>query len=104
MMQNRHFGVWPDGLPYSLPPSEHSVLHNLNQAVGAAPDRTAIWYYGRRISFRELATEVRNLAGYLHHKLGIRSGDRVAIYMQNAPQFVAALLRHPCRERGDRSD
>ena len=90
MMQNRHFGVWPSGLPYSLPPSEHSVLHNLNQAVKAAPDRTAIWYYGRRISFCELATEVRNLAGYLHHKLGIRSGDRVAIYMQNAPQFVAA--------------
>ena len=90
MMQNRHFGVWPSGLPHSLPPSEHSVLHNLNQAVSAAPDRTAIWYYGRRISFCELATEVRNLAGYLHHKLGIRSGDRVAIYMQNAPQFVAA--------------
>ena len=90
MMQNRHFGVWPGGLPYSLPPSKHSVLHNLDQAVVAAPDRTAIWYYGRRITYRELATEVRNLAGFLHHGLGIRSGDRVAIYMQNSPQFVVA--------------
>ena len=90
MMRNRHFEVWPDGLPYSLPPSEHSVLHNLIQAVSAAPDRTAIWYYGRRITFRELATEVRHLAGFLHHELGIRAGDRVAIYMQNASQFVAA--------------
>ena len=90
MMRNRHFEVWPDGLPYSLPPSEHSVLHNLIQAVSAAPDRTAIWYYGRRITFRELATEVRHLAGFLHHELGIRAGDRVAIYMQNAAQFVAA--------------
>lgn len=90
MMRNRHFEVWPDGLPYSLPPSEHSVLHNLIQAVSAAPDRTAIWYYGRRITFRELATEVRHLAGFLHHELGIRAGDRVAIYMQNATQFVAA--------------
>ncbi|MDE0524006.1 MAG: long-chain-fatty-acid--CoA ligase [Boseongicola sp.] len=90
MMQNRHFGAWPDGLPYSLPPSVHSVLHNLNQAVSAAPERTAIWYYGRRISFCELATEVRNFAGFLHHQLGIRAGDRVAVYMQNAPQFVVA--------------
>ena len=90
MMQNRHFAVWPSGLPYSLPPSEHSVLHNLNQTVSVAPDRTAIWYYGRRITFCELAAEVQNLAGFLHNGLGIRTGDRVAIYMQNAPQFVAA--------------
>ncbi len=90
MMQKRHFAVWPGGLPRSLPPSKHSVLQNFNQAVSAAPDRTAIWYYGRRITFCELAEEVRNLAGFLYHGLGIRAGDRVAIYMQNAPQFVAA--------------
>ena len=90
MMQNRHFGVWPNWLPYSLPPSEHSVLNNLSQAVSAAPDRTAIWYYGRRITFLELAREVEGLAGFLHDRLGIRAGDRVAIYMQNAPQFVVA--------------
>ncbi len=89
-MQNRHFGAWPEGLPYSLPPSEHSVLHNLNRAVRTAPDRTAIWYYGRRITFGELITEVRNIAGFLRQRLGIRAGDRVAIYMQNAPQFVVA--------------
>ena len=90
MMQNRHFKVWPNGLPYSLPQSRHSVLHNLDQAVSAASERTAIWYYGRRISFRELATEVQHLAGFLHQQLGIHAGDRVAIYMQNAPQFVVA--------------
>ncbi|MCY3878593.1 MAG: long-chain-fatty-acid--CoA ligase [Rhodobacteraceae bacterium] len=89
-MQCRHFGVWPEGLPHSLPPSEHSVLHNLNTAAAVAPDRTAIWYYGNRITYDALAVEVRSLAGFLHHRLGIRSGDRVAIYMQNAPQFVVA--------------
>ena len=89
-MQNRHFGAWPKGQPHSLPPREHSVLHNLDQAVKAVPNRTAIWYYGRRITYRELAAEVQGLAGFLHDRLGIRAGDRVAIYMQNAPQLVAA--------------
>ena len=90
MIQNRHFGAWPGWLPHSLPPSAHPVLYNLDQAVDTAPDRTAIWYYGRRISFRQLAAEVRGLAGFLHDRLGIGAGDRVAIYMQNAPQFVVA--------------
>ena len=89
-MRDRHFGVWPEGRPFSLTPSEHSVYHNLQASARRAPDQAAIWYYGRPISYRELADEVGRIAGFLHHRLGIAAGDRVAIYMQNAPQFVAA--------------
>lgn len=89
-MQTRHFAVWPPGLPKSLEPSEHSVLHNLSATARAHPDWTAIWYYGRKLSYSDLSDEVHRLAGFLHHRLGIRPNDRVALYMQNAPQFVIA--------------
>lgn len=88
-MQDRHFAVWPEGLPRSLPPSPHSVLHNLRAAAAADPGRAALWYYGRTVSYAALADEADTLAGYLAQRLGIAPGDRVALYMQNAPQFVS---------------
>lgn len=89
-MQTRHYGVWPKGQPFSLPPAELSVFENLLLAVERTPDLTAIWYYGRALSYRELLDQVRRLAGYLTHVAGIGANDRVALYLQNAPQFVIA--------------
>lgn len=89
-MQSRHYGVWPKGLPHSLPPSPHSVFHNLVRSAGQAPDRAAIWYYGATLRYDDLLGQARRLAGYLHHVAGIGPDDRVALYMQNAPQFVIA--------------
>ena len=89
-MQSRHFGVWPKGQPFSLSPADHSVFDNLVLAANRAPDRTAIWYYGQALSYRALLDQVRWLAGYLTHVAGIGPNDRVALYLQNAPQFVIA--------------
>jgi len=89
-MQTRHHGVWPKGLPHSLPPARHSVFENLVRSAGDAPDRAAIWYYGATLRYADLLAQVRRLAGYLHQGAGIGPNDRVALYMQNAPQFVIA--------------
>ncbi|MEY8841435.1 AMP-binding protein, partial [Cribrihabitans sp. XS_ASV171] len=89
-MQNLHFSVWPKGRPYSLTPSPHSVFHNLRMAAERHPERVAIWYYGGTLSYGRLLADVNRLAGYLHHRAGIGPNDRVALYMQNAPQFVIA--------------
>jgi len=89
-MQSRHYGVWPKGLPHSLPPAPHSVFHNLVRSAGQAPDRAAIWYYGATLRYDDLLGQARRLAGYLHRVAGIGPDDRVALYMQNAPQFVIA--------------
>jgi fatty-acyl-CoA synthase len=40
--------------------------------------------------------EVDRLAGYLQQRLGVKKGDRVLLFMQNCPQFIAgyyAILR-----------
>ena len=89
-MQTRHYGVWPKGQPFSLAPAELSVFENLLLAVERNPDWTAIWYYGQALSYRALLNQVRRLAGYLTRVAGIKPNDRVALYLQNAPQFVIA--------------
>ena len=60
-------------------------------------DKTAILFEGnepgqtRRISYRELHTEVCKLANALQH-LGLIQGDRVVIYMPMIPETVVAML------------
>ncbi len=88
MPQPRHFAVWPENRPKSLPPVAHSVYENLVRSAARAPDRVAISYYGGQLRYDALLRQVRQLAGYLHHAAGVGRGDRVALYMQNAPQFV----------------
>lgn len=85
----RHRAVWPPGLPETLPPPEGSVYDNIRRAVERAPDRDALVYYGRRTRYADLSAHVERLAAHLSGA-GVRAGDRVALYMQNAPQFVVA--------------
>ncbi|WP_434456630.1 long-chain fatty acid--CoA ligase [Stutzerimonas urumqiensis] len=94
-MFTRHHAVWPAYLPRSLAVPRTSLFANLEIAARRYPDKTAIVYYGSEIRYRDLLAEVEALAGYLQH-LGVAKGDRVLLYMQNAPQFTIgyyAILR-----------
>src|SRR3989442_5122193 len=51
------------------------------------PDRTALEFYGRRISYRQLNTLTNRFAQALL-RLGVRKGDRVALMLPNCPQAV----------------
>ncbi len=61
-------------------------------------DETALLWEGepegevRRISYRDLLREVEALANVLRHRMGVRKGDRVAIYMGMCPELAMALL------------
>jgi fatty-acyl-CoA synthase len=46
---------------------------------------------GRRLSYRQLAESVAELADALH-RLGLRRGDRVAVLMENSPELVEVLF------------
>lgn len=94
-MFTRHHAVWPDNLPTHLAVPETSLFANLEIAARRYPDKTAILYYDTAITYRELLSEVERLAGYLQMH-GVQKGDRVLLYMQNAPQFTIgyyAILR-----------
>ncbi|WP_206881640.1 AMP-binding protein, partial [Alicyclobacillus mali (ex Roth et al. 2021)] len=81
-MFTRHFAYWPKRVPRTLTVPRTPIHDNLAVSARRYPDKTAIYYYGREISFRALHAEVEALAGYLQQALGVKRGDRVALYMQ----------------------
>jgi fatty-acyl-CoA synthase len=82
---------WPLGIPRSLVLPETSLCYNLEVAAARYPQRAATCYYGAELSYGELKAQVDGLAGYLQQQCGVKRGDRVALFMQNSPQFVIAF-------------
>ncbi|MCX7750011.1 MAG: long-chain-fatty-acid--CoA ligase [Candidatus Bipolaricaulota bacterium] len=63
----------------------------LDETARKFPARPAVLSEGRTISYRDLAAEVDRLAAGLV-KLGIEPGDKVAIWMSNIPEWIAAYF------------
>jgi long-chain acyl-CoA synthetase len=55
------------------------------------PDRAALQFYGRRISYRQFDALTDRFAQALL-RLGVRKGERVAIMLPNCPQAVVAYF------------
>ncbi len=54
-------------------------------------DHVAINFYGNQIRYRDLLDHTRRLATGLAG-LGVKKGDRVALYLLNTPQFIIAYM------------
>ena len=94
-MFDRHHAVWPEAMPRHLSLPQTSLYTNLEVSALRYPDRDAINYYDSPITFAALKAQVDALAGYLQAQ-GVEKGDRVLLFMQNAPQFIIgyyAILR-----------
>ncbi len=92
----RHFAHWPPGVPKTLSIPRTSLYYNLEVSARRYPDKAAILYYGRPLSYAALEREAVALAGHLQQRCGVRRGDRVLLYAQNSPQFIIgyyAILR-----------
>lgn len=95
-MQQRHYQHWPKGVPRTLPVPQTTLFYNLEVSAARYPDKTALAYYGGRLSYGELKQQADSMAGYLQTQCGLKKGERALLYMQNSPQFVIAyyaLLR-----------
>ncbi|MDZ5472663.1 long-chain fatty acid--CoA ligase [Bacillus sp. 31A1R] len=94
-MQTLHFNHWPK-ISKSLTVPATSLYENLYVSARRYPEHDAIYFYGNTLSYKKLEEEVNQLAGFLQQKLGVETGDRVLLFMQNSPQFVIgfyALVR-----------
>ena len=67
------------------------ALSMFRASVSRNPDGDIIRYFGGRITAREL-DELSDAFAVALAGLGVRAGDRVALYLQNVPQFVIAML------------
>ena len=63
----------------------------LDHTVSNYPSRTAIVYYGTKLSYAQLSSLTNRFAVGLQ-KLGVRKGDRVAIALPNIPQYPIAFF------------
>lgn len=86
-----HFRFWPDGLPKSLDYPQHSLFVNFERSAKKFPDKVFLNFYGREIVYAEAARAVDALAGWLQKEAGVNKGDRVALNLQNSPQFAIAF-------------
>jgi long-chain acyl-CoA synthetase len=79
------------GVPATVEVPLKSVPQAFDEATDRAPERPAVVFYGRSISYRELRDATDRLASALA-SLGIRKGDRIALYLLNSPQFIIAYF------------
>jgi long-chain acyl-CoA synthetase len=81
---------WPPNMPktirYPLTP-----LHELlEMSAEKHPTHPAIYFMGKTITYQELGESVDHFAAALD-KLGVKQGDRVAIYLPNIPQYIISF-------------
>ncbi|MCB2227750.1 MAG: AMP-binding protein [Desulfarculaceae bacterium] len=84
---------WPEGIPVELsyPQGNKPICEHLRIHAAENPSRVAINFYGREISYAELDQLTNRFASYLEGQ-GAKKGDRIALYMQNCPQYVICQL------------
>lgn len=75
-----------------LNPNDPSFIIALRDIAMREPERLFGSFDQRPLTFGELDRQAEALAAYLRHELGIRSGERAAVMMQNGPEAIAILF------------
>ena len=83
----KHWPATVDEAAIRLPEETLPVL--FGRLAQRVPRKPALIFYGREVTFAELHEAVDRFAGWLHAR-GVRAGDRVAIFLENSPQFAIA--------------
>src|SRR5262249_1088248 len=78
------------GVPADVRIPDEPLQQALAEAARRYPNRVAIRFLGRSITYRELDELADRFANALI-ALGVQKGDRVALLMPNCPQMVLAF-------------
>ncbi len=84
---------WPKGAPREpvYPLGEIPLTEYLRERTRRSPDKAALIYYGREVSYAELDRLSDAFAARLYAH-GVKKGDRVAVFLPNCPQFHVAFF------------
>lgn len=82
---------YEDGQPHSITADRPDMLSLWREAVKAAPDDTAVLWFDRALSWKEIDERSDTLAVFLQEN-GFAEGDRLALYLQNHPAFLIGLV------------
>ena len=89
-MNELHVKFWPRKLSRHLSLPQTSVWFNVEVSATRFPDHPCIDFYDGVTTYRAFKQQAERLAGFLQKECGVRRGDRVALYLQNSPQFMIA--------------
>jgi long-chain acyl-CoA synthetase len=78
-----------EGVPKDITVEERSVVDTFNEVTDKWKDKTALVFYGRKMSYKELREQVDRFATALTD-MGIKKGDKIALLLLNSPQFMIA--------------
>jgi long-chain acyl-CoA synthetase len=54
--------------------------------------KTAVFWGDTTVSYADLLAQSQKVAAHLQHHFGVKPGDRVALWLKNCPEFVAAVF------------
>jgi long-chain acyl-CoA synthetase len=78
------------GIPMKVFAAAPPNLRAVWELATAFGDRTYIVYEDERLTYTEVAAQVRAVAWWLRNEHGVGPGDRVAIAMRNYPEWVVS--------------
>jgi long-chain acyl-CoA synthetase len=83
-----HYG---ESVPPQVEVPVQSLAQAFDEATARAPGQPALVFYGRLMTNRELREACDRLACALA-RLGLKKGERIALYLLNSPQFIIAYF------------
>jgi len=82
---------YPKGVPSEVDIPEISVPELFDRGADKFADKTALIFYGNKISYKKLKEGIDRFAAALAD-LGVIKGQTVALYLLNCPQYVIAYF------------
>jgi long-chain acyl-CoA synthetase len=84
------FASYPPGMPHELPLPTRSMIDVFETSVARDPEGPAVYYFDEVVSSRRLDDLATRFATLLE-SWGLTKGDRIALYLQNVPQYLVAM-------------
>jgi long-chain acyl-CoA synthetase len=82
--------LYPGFIQPEITPRFASGLEMFLETVQTMPEQAALYYFDRAINYSELDRASSALAAALKER-DVRHGDRIALFLQNIPQFLIGL-------------
>lgn len=87
LAERRWLVNYPKEIPVSIEYEERTIHSFLREAALESPDKTAIHFLGKEMSFEEVYCQAKQFAHQLR-SLNVKKGDRVALMLPNSPQAI----------------
>lgn len=81
--------TYDEGVPTAIDIDEVTIPEHLQRSAQAYPERTALIFKNRRVSYERLWRDTCRLATAFV-RMGVEPGDRIAIHLPNLPQTVVS--------------